>query len=224
MEKKLNLTVKSNTIVNQLVDIIQERIISGKVKPGMKMSEPSLSKEFGISRVPIREALIILEGQGLIRKTYSGREVISINSDTLKELFEIKIALETFVVYRIAGHLSTEQENNLSRLITKIKQYANEDKKGLFRTASADFHDSIITAFGNKKITELYKSTVQKIRWTTSISLNLPHRYELTVDEHTKIFIALKGGNAEKAMKTIMEHSTNSMNRILKQLSPEKSN
>ena len=221
VEKKLNLEIENNTIVNQLVSILQNRIISGEAKPGSKMSEPSLSKEFGISRVPTREALIILEGQGLIKKTYSGREVVRISNKTLRELFEIKIALEGFISYNLTGKLSTSQEKMLNALILKMEKHISRKENELSRKISADFHDTLIVIFGNMEMTELYKSTVQKIRWATSISFNLPHRYELTVKEHTDILNALKEGKKEHAMYTILMHSTNSMNRILEYLSKQ---
>lgn len=215
MKAQLSLETQTSTIVDQLVEIVRNRIVSGELKPGQKLSEPGLSGEYGISRAPAREALIKLEEQGLIRKTYSGREVARITQRELRELFDIKIALEGFVAYQLAGKLDSPQLKVLTRAIQAMRKHFRPLKIERFRQASSEFHDQVIRIYGNDRITELYQATVGKIRWTTAISLGIAGRPELTIKEHEEILKALKGGESNRACSVFMEHSTSSMERIM---------
>ena len=70
------LTARRETLVDRLVQLLQEAICSGKLSPEMAISEAGIAKEFGVSRVPAREALQRLEEMNLVRKTYRGREIM----------------------------------------------------------------------------------------------------------------------------------------------------
>lgn len=70
------LDIRRETLVDRLVQLLQESIFSGKRLPKTRISEMGVAKEFGISRVPAREALQRLEETNLVRKTHLGREIV----------------------------------------------------------------------------------------------------------------------------------------------------
>ncbi|NIS61920.1 MAG: GntR family transcriptional regulator, partial [Proteobacteria bacterium] len=73
--KDITINLNRETLVDRIVDILEGRILTGELKPTAKLSEARVAKEFGVSRVPAREALQRLQEMNLVRKTRLGREV-----------------------------------------------------------------------------------------------------------------------------------------------------
>src|SRR5512137_746599 len=92
--------IKSNlnreTLVDRIVDILEDRILKGDLPPGTKLSEAAIGKEFEVSRVPAREALQRLEEMNLVRKNHLSRTVAKFNRDEFFQLYELKNIVEAF--------------------------------------------------------------------------------------------------------------------------------
>jgi DNA-binding GntR family transcriptional regulator len=69
----IKLNLNQETLVDRIVDILEDRILTGKLEPGTKLSEVGVANEFGVSRAPAREALQRLQEMNLLQKTYKGR-------------------------------------------------------------------------------------------------------------------------------------------------------
>lgn len=90
------LNFRRETLVDRLVQLLQESIYSGKYPPQMMISEAGVSKEFGVSRVPAREALQRLEEMNLIRKNHLRREIVKLSLEEFAQIYELKNVVEAF--------------------------------------------------------------------------------------------------------------------------------
>ena len=220
MEKNtLHLTVHRETLVDKLVDILENQILTGKLEPGTKLSEAGVAKEFSVSRAPAREALLRLEEINLVRKNHLGREIAEFSIEEFREIYEIKNVLEAYAAMQ-ATHAATERD------IKKLKSILDEmydnldtpDYQRLMRLNS-QFHDHIVHCCGNQKIIELYDMRVKQVRWTT---VNYKTRPKLSVEEHQQIFEAFIRRDA-KAVRALMEdHTMGSMKRIIEEIKAQK--
>ena len=77
------IQIQRETLVDRLVELLQESILKGKIKPKTRLSESGVAKIYGVSRVPAREALQRIEERGLVRKNHLGREVIEFSREEL---------------------------------------------------------------------------------------------------------------------------------------------
>lgn len=216
--KNIKLNLNRETLVDRIVDILEDRILSGELLPGTKLSEVGVANEFGVSRAPSREALQRLQEMNLLRKPHNGREVAKFSLEEFREIYELKNVVEAFGAMKGAFRAT---DRDLKKIQSVIRNMANHLNLGGFenlRHLNYQFHDLLVKSSGNQKLIETYNSLVKQVRWATSFSLRLPGRPQQAFEEHQAIFEAFKQRRAPEVRALLETHSNNNMERVLSQL------
>jgi DNA-binding GntR family transcriptional regulator len=216
--EKPRLIVHRETLVDRLVHLLQESILSGDLKPKTKLSEAQVAKEFGVSRAPAREALQRLEEMNLIRKNHLGREVAEFSPDEFQQIYELKNVVEAFGAMQGALKAKEEEMTKIQSVLRRMEQCVASGDLTHLRYLNYEFHDLLVSCCENKKLIETYQSLVKQIRWATSLSLELPARPEESFREHREVFEAFQRQDAESVRVLLEAHSHANMNRILSQM------
>ena len=189
---------------------ILKKINSYDLSSGDVVSDLELSREFTMSRTPIREAISRLIDAGVLERTSTKVVVKSITLDDINEILVVKEAIELMSVRLIIeqGGLSTEDENALVNLHEHLKDDVSQGKfEDNFNTDAA-FHTMIISCSGNSRLLNISKQIdiqVQRLRWITLLT---PSQFSITLEEHEAIVSALLEKNLEKAAAAITQHSS----------------
>jgi DNA-binding GntR family transcriptional regulator len=216
--EKPRLIVHRETLVDRLVHLLQESILSGDLKPKTKLSEAQVAKEFGVSRAPAREALQRLEEMNLIRKNHLGREVAEFSPDEFQQIYELKNVVEAFGAMQGALKAKEEEMTKIQSVLRRMEQCVASGDLTHLRYLNYEFHDLLVSCCENKKLIETYQSLAKQIRWATSLSLELPARPEESFREHREVFEAFQRQDAESVRVLLEAHSHANMNRILSQM------
>ncbi len=219
---QIDLTLHRETLVDKIVEIIEKRIVSGQLSPKTKLSETIVAKEFGVSRVPAREALQRLEEMGFIRKTHLGREVIQFSIDEFREVYELKNVVEAYGVMKGAYNATEWDIKEIHAVLREMENHLDPLNLERIRILNAKFHDHLVHCSGNSKLIDVYELRVKQLRWANSLSLNFPNRPRLAVKEHREIFEAFKHKDGEKARLLMEKHTNGAMGRILSRLAENK--
>jgi DNA-binding GntR family transcriptional regulator len=183
-------------------------LMDGTYPPGTFLSERKLGGQLGMSKTPIRAALERLETEGFIATApQQGIVVRELSLREIREHYEIRIALETYIVQQIAGKLISEQLNQLEEnLAMQQARMENGDTLGHVE-ADADFHLLLADFLGNAEILKVMQHQRDKMfRVTVQISVQNPPRMESSLIEHTEIFDAIKNGDGDLAAERIKTH------------------
>lgn len=213
--EKIILTTHRETLVDKLLQHLQESIFSGRRPPKSKISEAGIAKEFGVSRVPAREALQRLEEMNLVRKNHVGREIAQFSLEEFIQIYELKNVVEAFGAMKGCMHADKQDIKKIEALIKKMKKAASRDDMDKILGLNHAFHEALVFCCGNPQIIETFMSLVKKIRWLMPFSLRLPTRLEQSYQEHEEIFIAFRKREAEKVRQLLEAHSNNNMHRIM---------
>ena len=213
---KLNLN--RETLVDRIVEILEDRILSGELAPGSKLSELLVANEFGVSRSPAREALQRLEKMGLVRKTLLGREVAKFSLKEFREIYELKNVVEAFGAMKGSLNATNLEIKKIQSIINDMAKSLNLGELKKVKYLNYQFHDSLVKCSRNQKLIETYILLVKQIRWATPFSFDLPGRPQQSLSEHLAIFEAFKQGEAEKVRSLLEIHSYNNMERTLAQI------
>ncbi|ODN68498.1 putative HTH-type transcriptional regulator YdfH [Methylobrevis pamukkalensis] len=101
------MTTSSETVAARIARVLAERIIAGALEPGARLRQDHVAEEFGASHVPVREAFRRLEAQGLARsEPRRGVRVAGFDRDTVREVAEMRAALEVLALRNAAPHLT----------------------------------------------------------------------------------------------------------------------
>ena len=188
------------------------------LRPGQSIGEPELSRKLGISRNSTREALIKLETVGFVSRRAGGRWVVFEMSPTdAEEMYECRAALEGLAARR-AARLAVEEHLDLRPLEVALdrgrESLASEDFAAAARH-SGEFHDGLIEAAGNKKLTSLFESLQPQFRFNRLMMLR-HHTRRGFLDENSAILAAVRDGDQGLAQRLVGESADNDLAAVLK--------
>ncbi|THH38214.1 GntR family transcriptional regulator [Aliishimia ponticola] len=188
-------------------DHLREFILLGKLAPGMPVRERDLAEAFGISRTPLKEALRILESEGLIDYGPTRRPVVADPSlDEINDWLRVQGALEA-----LAGELACEvasdaQIARIDALNTSIKEARDaEGQLAAFRR-DMDFHGAIVEASGNRALLETHATYNARLWRVRFLSSQRVASRDITRREHLDIVNALKARDAAAARRALTQH------------------
>jgi DNA-binding GntR family transcriptional regulator len=195
------------SLASEAADHLREFILLGRLAPGSPVRERDLAEAFGISRTPLKEALRILEGEGLIDYGPTRRPVVADPSlHDINDWLRVQGALEALAGELACAHATDAQLAEIERLNTSITAARdNEGQLEAFRRDMA-FHDAIVTASGNKALFETHATYNARLWRVRFLSSQRVASRDATRREHQEIVEALKARDAVAAAAALKLH------------------
>ncbi|TDB02299.1 GntR family transcriptional regulator [Halomonas marinisediminis] len=198
------------TLAERVFQQLQDAIVRGELVPGSKITEPGLSRTYGISRGPLREAMRRLEAHRLIERVpHVGARVVKLSIQELLELFDVREALESMAARLAAEHMTAEEIAGLREVLALHERQADLKKGEAYfqREGDLDFHYRIVQGSHNRMLVtmlcdDLYY-LVRLYRTQFSASGSRPQRAFV---EHHRIVDAIEAGDAELAELLMRRH------------------
>jgi DNA-binding GntR family transcriptional regulator len=196
---------KKELIIRQL----RAEIVSGQIPPGMKLSEARLAERFGVSRMPVRDALKELESAGFVTiEQRRGTFVRGMSRSEILDLYEVREAIEG-----MAARLCAHRGNNdlLAKLDEAIETMSRQvkvlDMDGYSRT-DARFHELILSGASNERLSDHYRLLFQHLHrgLLSSIVTRRAGRMERSLAEHAEIMRALHAHDPRGAEDAMRNH------------------
>ena len=198
---------------------LRQAILRGELKPGERLMEIALSQRLGVSRTRVREAIRMLEQEGLvIMIPRQGAQVAEISEKDLKDVLEVRLGLEELAV-RIACQRITEEElEELEQAVKEFEEAMKEDNLGVLAEADVKVHEVIYGSTHNKRLVQIISNIREQMyRYRVEYLKDVESRKTL-VEEHYAVYRALKARNQQQAVKDICIHIVNQQNAILRSL------
>ncbi|WP_438315391.1 GntR family transcriptional regulator [Sporosarcina sp. FA9] len=217
--KKNDLKIKRTFMRDQVYDILQEWIVIGKLEPGAKLRDQELSDILGISRTPIREALLRLEDDGLvITKANRWTLVSPIDIKEAENIYLIVKALEILAIGQGFPNLSEKDIVEIEKLNENFKTELEHDNKVAAFQADNEFHDKIVQLSENIELSKLLINLKIKIQRMEIYYFSLENNSLESYNEHVEIIDALKANNLTRVIAAIRANWENSLNRIVQKI------
>jgi DNA-binding GntR family transcriptional regulator len=217
------------TLKQHAYQVIRDKLLTGVVKPGSRLSDDVLAREMGISRSPVREAISQLASEGLVEhRPRSGAYVKQPDPRELSDLFEIRQSLERYAARKAAQHMSPEGVSRLVQLCDEMRGFVRECRASATKTATPDlvrrflrndlaFHTIILDASGNSRLTKLvtdFKLLTQIFAFTRAVEHDL-RIMTSTYRYHRRIAQAFQGRDVKAAGAWMARHIRNAKDMVL---------
>ncbi|MFC8448872.1 GntR family transcriptional regulator [Kitasatospora sp. NPDC057223] len=184
---------------------IREDVIRGVHRPGQRLTEEAMAARYGVSRVPVREALRTLEAEGFVQsRPYAGIVVVELDDDEAEDLLEVRALLEPLGAGRAAARRTPEQLGRLKELLLLGEEAIEAGRLDELARLNSRFHEVIAAASGSRTLSRLVTQLSQKIAWV--YSAELPRRAEDSWREHAEIVAAVEQGDPERAAAVVARH------------------
>jgi len=182
------------------------------------LSETKLSKELGVSRTPVREALGRLEREMLVATTSVGTVVKGITTDDVKDMYFVKDNLEPKVFRMAAENISEEGLEQLKHNVEQQEFYVSRQDYERVRNLDTEFHDLIYTESGSPVLFSILSPNHHKLLKFRRDSLALGDRCTYAVAEHMEIYKAIAERDADKAEELARKHIKNAQYNLEKEM------
>ena len=208
-----NQKIDRTFIKDKAYETLCQWIITGELQPNTKLRVNELSELLGVSRTPVREALLRLEDDGLIiTKANRWTIVAPINLDDSVNIYSVILSLETLALRQAFPKIKKTDLKELEflneKIITAIK---NENYLEILK-ADNDFHNKIIELSGNNEIFPIIDSLKKRVQRIELYFFKNVHEKKKSYEEHKIIIDALKDGNLEKSLEGLNNNWKNDVN------------
>jgi DNA-binding GntR family transcriptional regulator len=196
-------------------------IVTGVLRPGQKIVQDSLAAELGVSRVPLREALKILEGEGQV--TYSahrGYSVTELSLSDLVEVYRIREILEAEAVTIAVPQLTPEDIDRFEEAGRDVQAAADNADVIAMTTANRRFHFALMDACALPRLMWLIGLSWDATEVYRAVYYNERHHRELVAAEHRALVDAVRAGDAPTAIKVLAEHRQHAVEALRPVMEP----
>jgi DNA-binding GntR family transcriptional regulator len=209
-------------------EVIRQAIVDGRLEPGQRLKEEELARELGISRTPIREALLILQSEGLVEAAPNrGATVRSHTAEDLDDLYQLRALLEGHAARRAAGRIGARDVAKLRRSCERFQKLdASRSLRELVRENML-FHQTILAAAESERLATLVRQVIELPLVYRSYGWYSPEQKRISEHYHRQITEALAARDAERAELVMKEHVFEARDLLVSRLrdgaSPESS-
>ena len=183
-----------------VADQLEEQILGGKRPPGAPLHQLDLAAEFGVSRVPVRDALAVLEQRHLaVRVPRKGVIVRPVTPEGVRQLFAARRLLEAEITRLAAQRIGTDELAALAGVVAKQRAASRAKDLTALRTTDREFHALIWRACGNGVLEELARTVWLRALAARAVGHRVPGWGEKSIERHERIVDALKRRDAPRA-------------------------
>ena len=198
---------------------LRKAILTGELKPGERLMEIHLANRLGVSRTPIREAIRKLELEGLvIMIPRRGAEVAQITEKSLKDVLEVRRALDALCVELACDRINSEEEEMLKEACDEFERATETKDATIIAKADVAFHDIIVQATGNQRLIQLINNLSEQMYRYRFEYIKDENRHDSLVDEHRIIYESIVKRDKKKAAETARLHIDNQEKSIIRQI------
>ncbi len=209
-------TATAEGLSRAIAEQLKQLIYAGEFKAGDRLNEAALAVRMGTSRGPIREAIRILTGTGLVTPVVNrGVFVRQVSVREMLEIYELRALVFGFAAARAAENVTDAHRERFEALLEGMDQSAQAGDSGQYYELNVQFHALVLELAAHDRAHQLYDSYVKELHLYRRQNFNAPGNMRRSNVEHRKIYEALSKGNAAKAKQYAEEHIQSGRQRML---------
>jgi DNA-binding GntR family transcriptional regulator len=207
---------RADLLPERIAQHLRFKIANGEIKPSQRLTELGLTREYAVSRVPLREAFRILATEGLISLApHRGATVLPLSENELRELFGLRSALEEFAARELAGSSNAQATvTGLRALNRQIKEAVDSNDLLAYERGAVQFHEALVQGSGNGLLAAYYSQVKVRFRRYQAALAVVPKSAIASIKEHERVLSAIGRGEPDAAAEATRNHIRNLIGRF----------
>ena len=200
--------LQPRTLVHQVIDALVAGASEGLLLPGDRIVEAEIAQQLGVSRVPVREALRVLESQGIVvNEPYKGIRLTPVSPERIDHLIEVRVALETTAARSAirAGLNDPAHLGQLQAFVQEMTATAERNDIYGFAIADANFHRALCNFSGNAVLADMWEMLAKQMTIIFGLS-TLGKPMQAIVEEHHTLIEVFASGDVAAMARAIEDH------------------
>jgi DNA-binding GntR family transcriptional regulator len=192
---------------HQIANTLRDRIIRGDLPPGERIVERTLCEMLTVSRTPLREALKLLELEGLVELSQNkGARIMSFTAEDASNLFQVIAGLESLAAEIAATQMNVAELNELDDMHARMMVHHHRQEKDPYFELNSTIHDRIVRLSRNPVLIATHANLMLRARRGRYMAIIDPRRWEESVGEHEALMTALHARDDEAARRVWKRH------------------
>ena len=223
MENKLKVNMNEYLPLRDVVfNTLRQAILKGELEPGERLMEIQLADRLGVSRTPVREAIRMLELEGLVVMIpRRGAQVANITEKDLNDVLEVRITLENMAIEKACANMTDEDVRKLELAAQDFQKSTAEGDLVKMAEADVNFHEAIYRAADNKRLMQVLNNLREQIYRYRVEYLKEDEARNRLVREHEEITNAIRNRDVKKAQELSFKHLENQRMGIIQAIRAE---
>ncbi|HEX7119592.1 MAG TPA: GntR family transcriptional regulator [Longimicrobiales bacterium] len=198
------------------LEALRERILRGDYPEGAPLRQDALAAEFGVSRIPVREALRQLEAEGLVTiNPHHGATVSALSIEEVRELFELRALIESDLLRRAVPHLTPADLDRADEILAKYEEAFRAGDVSEWGALNWQFHSTLLTPAGRPLTMGVVESLQNQSDRYIRLQLSLTSAQTRANEEHHAIADAVREGEVDRACALLAAHITGAGRSLL---------
>lgn len=195
---------------------LRRGILTGELKPGERLMEIHLANRLGVSRTPIREAIRKLELEGLVKMIpRRGAEVANITEKSLKDVLEVRQALEQLAIRLACVRITEEEKQLLKKRLQDCERVMRTGDTSAIAKADVAFHDTIVVASGNDRLVQLVNNLSEQMYRYRFEYIKDVSKHSQIIREHSRMYEYIVHNQGEQATDVVRIHIENQERAVM---------
>ena len=192
--------IKHESLVHQIVQGLEKKILEGTLKPGERIVEENLCRTLGVSRSPVREAFRILESEGFVsHEPRKGISVTRVTPEEAEDIYRIRANLESLATYLAVKKRNPNVLRELKELNARMIRAASQKNQNAYGQLNLQFHGVLINACENQRLIQLIGTfSKQTVRYRLE-AMSVPNWMNASLKVHEDLIRAFESGDADAA-------------------------
>lgn len=200
---------------------LREAILRGALRPGQEMSQVQLAKQLGVSRTPLREALRLLQREGLVDAEFNRRvRVAGFSLVDLEELYCVRLVLEASAIRLTTARLSPEELAELEGAMARMAHFAEREDYERWEVPHRAFHAGLTSKAGERATRLLTQLSDHAERYRRLYTLQGSGAWQRGVVQHRRILDAVEVADADAASQWLVVHLARTPLSVIEMVEP----
>lgn len=209
-------TTQKKSLVELAYEQIKKRILDNQYRPGYQALENEVAEDLGMSRTPVREAMIRLQHDGLVELIpRRGMRIVPIVADDMREIYDVLTSLESMAAELLARKHPDAATLEPMKAATRDMEVAlQNDDLDAWAAADERFHRALIDLCGNKRLANMANTVRDQGHRARMVTLTLREKPLASADEHERVLKAVEEGDWQTARDVHYEHRKRAGNEL----------
>lgn len=197
------MNLEKKNYKDQVYQLLENMIVRGQLSPGKRLVESELATSMGVSRSPVREAIVALCQDGLILNKKGKWFVSKVSLRDVLEFYDVRMIVETAAAQQGCLNCPPETLDGMKLIVDKLERTSEIET---FQERNKKFHELIVLSHGNEKFHQMFLWARRNIRWCAYFNIDIPGRREQTNKEHSEILEGFIRKDPDYVTKMIENH------------------
>lgn len=200
----------------QVATALREAIVAGELLRGERLIEVDLAQQFGVSRGPIRDAVRILQLEGLVESLPPGMVVVGIDQESINEVYSLRGAIEGLAIRLSVARPGDGSYQAIAHHVEVMERAAAANDPAGFAQADVAFHNEICLVSGHRRLTDVWQRYEPIMMTLLRLTISLDQDLTSSAAKHRALLELIKAGDSEAAETELANHLEGSRTRMVK--------